>query len=298
MNIVLLQLYHTTAAVAALRALGHNVAAVNFRHDTLPGDRALRWADLLIVQQGDLLHPPGCLPTALVERARARGCHTIWWTYDPPETKRPIYGDFARHFDQLVVCTEADRDHFARLGCNVRIDYAGADPGFWRPTNLKPPEFAAHGAPAGLFGHLYPHRQQAIRMLLDAGIPTACWGIGNGSWPWLDQQRIRCQFHATTVNVILPWHGPSGLDPEYLILRHWQIPMCGGFAIAEHNRAVDREFPDMPVFSTLDHMVELVKWHLDRPRRRAASIEACRARARQKFTLKAFYQRMLEGVPS
>ncbi len=296
MNVQLIQMHAVERCAAAVRALGHEVRVCNYRSEPIPP--IYTWPDVVIVQQGDW-KDGRCLPADIPKELRKRGIRCVWWTYDPPATKRATYDEFAMAFDELVVCTEDDREFFGGKGADVRVDWVGIDPGYWRPAepHIHWKEEKCYGATCSIVGHMYPNRQEAIRVLQDAKIDVAVWGTGVPAAALLDTDRVRYVYQSCGVNVILPFEWNDEVDPEYLIMRHFEIPAVGGFAIAKRNRAVRRELPGIPTFDDFGEMVELVKRFAEAPAARFDSAKETRARVLERFTLERFFKDIITPDP-
>jgi len=300
MNVLLLQTYAVEPSRVVVETLGHTCEAVNYRADGLSEDLFLEDWDAVYLHQGDF-RGGDCLSEQVVRRFQRRGATVVWWTYDPPVTKRDIYGHLALAADVAVVCTQSDREWLltAQDGPRaVAIDHAGIDPAFWRPSELSYRERECWGdrAACAVTGNLYPERQAAIAALRAAGLKVAVWGRGLPGVQWLDTERMRYVYQAVPVNVVQPIAWGGRLDAEYLICRHFEIPATGGFMVCAENAAVRREFPGVPTYRDLDELVSLVAWWSGQPSERARLAKIARARVLAKWTIARFWERMLARV--
>jgi len=295
MRVLLVQTYATAASQAAVVGLGHECGVWNYRHGPLvvKGE----WPDVVALQQGDFKDRTSLNPD-LVRMWQAHGARVVWWTYDPPVTKRPIYDELAKACDDQVVCTADDLQWYAGQGQVVRVDHVGIDPGVWSPEDVGWREQECYGAhaDASVVGVLYPCRQRAIAALRAAGLEVAVWGRGLPGVQWLPVERVKLVYQSVPVNVVWPIEWGGG-DAEYLICRHFEIPAVGGFMVARRSAAVVREFPMVPTFGDLGELVAQVRWWGKRPRERAAVAAAARVVVLERWTVSAFFERMLGRAP-
>lgn len=293
MNVLLIQTYANDASVRAVRALGHECRAVNYRREGIPVSaigRAATWPDVAIIHMGDYKDGT-CLSPDLPRGLRATGIRTVWWSYDlSAVTKRPIYSELALACDEIIVCNADDLAFFSAQHPSVRIDHVGIDPDYWQPARLSCQEQACYRSDVSLVGHMYPSRQAAFTKLLRAGTMPTVWGTGKPATFWLPTDRIRYVFQEAAVNLVMPY----GHDDEYLFSRHFEIPAVGGFMIAQDNAAVRRHLPMIPTFTTPDEMVAVVREYLPLPELRAQIADESRKAVLANWTLKRFFHDILE----
>jgi len=100
---------------------------------------------------------------------------------------------------------------------------------------------------------------------------------------------------ASRINLVIPYVHEGQPDPWYLFSRCFEIPACGGYMIAQHNKAFDEFLPEVPTFTTAAEMIDLIRNGPDEDERERI-VEATRDRVLQRFTLRRFFARILQGA--
>ncbi|MFH0765713.1 MAG: glycosyltransferase, partial [Calditrichota bacterium] len=257
--------------------------------------RALdRAVDLVFLTAQSPITPP------VLQELRARQIPVAYWFIEDWQVLT-YWREIAPQFDYFFTIQQSPfLEQLARLGVkNCQYLPLAADPHIHRPLNLTPAEGIAFGSDISHVGAGYRNRRQVFSSLTDFDFKL--WGT---EWdadtslgrclqrrgeriPTEDAVRI---FNASKINLNLhssPFH--NGVNPEgdYINPRTFEVAACGAFQLCDRRRLLPelfKEGEEIPVFSDVDELRELIKHYLAHPEERRVISERSRQRALREHT--------------
>jgi spore maturation protein CgeB len=160
-------------------------------------------------------------------------------------------------------------------------------------------------ADVSFFGSPYPNRSTFFKRLADAGVGFRLWGRGweadtslSGyctprSVGTVHKRRVYC---GSKINLDLP-AGHQQINA--ISSRAFEVLCCGGFALVEYRRDVERFFEigrEIDVFRTVDEAIEKIGYYLDHHDERVRIARNGRQRVLGDWTIEKMAARMVSIV--
>jgi len=250
-----------------------------------------------------------CVEPAVIDEIRSLGIVTVNW-FCNASYQLHLLREIAPHYDWCLVPEYFRLDDYRALGARPLYCQEAANPRVYQPASV-PVEFDITFA-----GQCYADRPVMVRWLRTQGLNVRVWGA---RWEYHVMPKSR--------NPLRRWFGPAGdglpaeavggiLSDSALIalysrsrinlgfatvgethgsaqrltqvrLRDFEVPMSGGFYLAEHSDELAKFFTpgaEIETWRTREELLEKCRYYLAREQERTRIAAAGRARALREHT--------------
>lgn len=232
-------------------------------------------------------------PATLKKLKKITGAILIHYTPDPQilfhRSRHFING--IRLYDLLFTTKPFELHLYKELGAHsVHLTYQGYDRNRFYPRKLSEQDFNKYRTDVAFVGHHEKYRADCIKAIVDSGVKVKVWG---GSWdryakwhPWarnvvMGKSVICDQYCIALSSAAICLGFLSKLIPETTTTRSFEIPASGSFMLAERTKEhmqLFEEGKEAEFFSSIEELVEKVKYYLDNPQKRKEIADAGRRR--------------------